>query len=433
MSIALLPSGSFQVYPCNDIFKTQEKIAYANSLIQKCLRIAYTILSIIVIPLGIARLTVYIVSKIAPSNIIPGIGLYNLDVLLAKFKTKPTETLQDEIQYLQHLHHFRDQFIADPTNKAKQVTITTADGVELDACSITSPSQAPAGVQKWIVYFHGHKSCYEGQMSELKLIAVKTGANVLSANYRGIMRSKGTPSCSHDLVLDGEAQIQYLLSLGVAKENILLHGWSLGGAVATEVASNHQEKGHEINLCNERSYANLIELLKTRLPKIFGSTIKNIIGFSAGIFLHAAGWQFDGVKNFQKINGQKWIIYSKEDGFSKYSASLYKGLKEAMMTKDDRNIKKQRVKSRNTSGKPKIKDYDQYYKPKNTHNLSYAQNRNRADIVKKNGIAIHCKPISATKEVFERYVLQAKAALKIKTTLSTFQTFKSYLEYLLPF
>jgi alpha/beta superfamily hydrolase len=54
-----------------------------------------------------------------------------------------------------------------------------------------------------------------------------------------VSRSKGQPKRGHDLVLDGLACMDLLLKRGIKSNNILIHGHSMGGAVATHVRAFH--------------------------------------------------------------------------------------------------------------------------------------------------------------------------------------------------
>src|SRR5262249_40432532 len=136
----------------------------------------------------------------------------------------------------------------------------------------------PADQQKWIIFLNGNGGCYEENLYKLVKESNATGANVLSGNYRGVMRSEGKATCAHHLVLDAEAMIQFLLDKGVQPKNIMIHGWSLGGAVATEVATYHQEQDNAMSICSDRSLASIADVIKAIIPGKLGWLISKLPG-----------------------------------------------------------------------------------------------------------------------------------------------------------
>lgn len=91
---------------------------------------------------------------------------------------------------------------------------------------------------KWMLHCHGNS----GNISHLRHIislCQRQGLNLLVFDYRGYGKSPGRPSPKR-ICEDGEAAYEYLTQhLEVAPERIVVWGESLGGAVATHVASKH--------------------------------------------------------------------------------------------------------------------------------------------------------------------------------------------------
>ncbi len=419
MTIPALPAPIFHVSEKMDIFKTKQNLIESNTITQKCYRVAYLIFSIIVFPVGIARAIVFIAKQIIPKLMVPAITIFNT-------KNNGIVPLSDVIVQADML---REKFIANPLNNSKQVTLQTADEINLDACIIESSHQKATSPeqQKWLIFFTGNAGCYEFSLDDLKGTSEMAGVNVLAANYRGVMRSQGSPTCSQDLVLDGEAQVQFLLSQGVTPENILLHGWSLGGAVAAEVASNHPG----MHLFSDRSFSDISAVLK--------AWISNTLGYVGGKIADKASWRFDSIKNFQKIQGHKIIFHSKEDAVIRYQASLYKGLKEVQMTAADRKLKSERsiakaafknVKNNSTNKTKKFKDYNQDYKPKNDQRLLFtSKNLTRAEIIKEHGHDIHCRPLNET-GYYLKYIetIQYVLNIELPENKPTFSSSQSILQ-----
>ncbi|WP_284452776.1 alpha/beta hydrolase [Parachlamydia acanthamoebae] len=232
-------------------------------------------------------------------------------------------------------------------------TIQTADGVKLDTMTITHASEAAKDPkdQKWLVFFNGNGMTYEEMVPELQILFGRLGVNIYTGNYRGVGYSEKSPSKAEDLVIDGEAMVQYLLNQGIQPENIVLYGWSLGGAVATHVAALHQneefpEKG--IRLVNDRSFSTLKKEVSHLLP---------VIGGLASRLIGPLKWNLNSLENWKKIdNNNKALLFHKDDPVIPYKASLYKGLKESSMSEDDKKAKKERRKF-----KAKKRDYDKNY------------------------------------------------------------------------
>lgn len=288
-----LPVTKFQVQPEDDIFNVKQTEAKRNRTSAKVKRVVLWILSILIVPIALARLTAmgfrYLVSRI----ILPASSPFFMN-----FSKRDLAQLSRE----------REKLLADPANHAEQVTVETADGVKLDTVAIEHPDQKnlPAYEQKWILKFDGNGSYYEAHLKNALQLSRETGASFYTGNYRGVIRSEGRAKRAQDLILDGEAMLQYLLQKGVRPENILIHGHSLGGGVGTAVAARHPG----VNLCNDRSFA----------------SIKAVVGPIIGKLIER--WNFDSVKNYQAVSGEKFILFSSKDKVINCSASLFKKLWE---------------------------------------------------------------------------------------------------------
>lgn len=168
---------------------------------------------------------------------------------------------------------------------------------------------------------NGNAISYEEQLYGLKEVSNATGANIMNCNYRGVMESQGSAQSSRDLQRDGEAMIQFLLEQGIPPDNILVHGWSLGGAVATSLVKLYQDKGIQMHLCSDRSFSSFPDFLKNILPKCLVGIITKIVA--------AAGWVFNASNDFNQIVSSKFIIHAKRaDRVIPYEASVYKQVKK---------------------------------------------------------------------------------------------------------
>ncbi|MFN4083360.1 MAG: alpha/beta hydrolase [Bacteroidia bacterium] len=92
-----------------------------------------------------------------------------------------------------------------------------------------------------ILYCHGNSNHIDRYWNRAKLLA-HTGSKhrfgVLIFDYRGFGMSEGKPT-ETDLYNDTEAVLKWLLSKGSTSDRLIVYGYSLGSAPATEVAANN--------------------------------------------------------------------------------------------------------------------------------------------------------------------------------------------------
>lgn len=105
------------------------------------------------------------------------------------------------------------------------------DGVTLNGWFI-----ARREARSTLVWFHGNAGNISHRVDNIKLLHEKVKANIFIFDYRGYGRSAGRVS-EAGTYLDGEAALEFVhKQLGIAPEQIILFGRSLGAAVATEMA-----------------------------------------------------------------------------------------------------------------------------------------------------------------------------------------------------
>ena len=112
------------------------------------------------------------------------------------------------------------------------VIFTTEDGVRLDGWFL--PAERPRGV---LLFFHGNGGNISHRLNSLRIFNV-LGLSTFIFDYRGYGRSEGkTPE--QGTYLDAEAAWLYLTAeRGIAKQEIVIFGRSLGGAIAAHLAMN---------------------------------------------------------------------------------------------------------------------------------------------------------------------------------------------------
>lgn len=136
----------------------------------------------------------------------------------------------------------------------EEVNITASDGAQLNALHFKHPNS-----DKLILYFHGNA----GDLSRWGLIAEELlpyGYNVLIMDYRTYGKSTGVLS---EKALQKDAQLFYdWVRNFYESENIVVYGRSLGGNLATYVASQNQVQ----QLVLETPFFNLLDVAKSRFP-----------------------------------------------------------------------------------------------------------------------------------------------------------------------
>ncbi|KAE9405552.1 alpha/beta-hydrolase [Gymnopus androsaceus JB14] len=143
----------------------------------------------------------------------------------------------------------------------EDVTITTSDKISLECYLLrasqrrnrtetpnsshsrlsfrtSSPSVTPRAL---VIMFHGngYHAWHHGYSGQQFL---RLGCDVLLVEYRGYGRSSGVPS-EKGLRRDAQAALEYVISHPeLSRLHIIIHGHSLGGAVAIDLAGRNPEK-----------------------------------------------------------------------------------------------------------------------------------------------------------------------------------------------
>lgn len=112
---------------------------------------------------------------------------------------------------------------------AHDVWIETSDHVRLHGWMVR-----PEGARWVTLFLHGNAGNVTHRAAAIREIAA-AGSAILMLDYRGYGKSEGRPT-EKGLYRDGEAAYTYLLGLGYRSREIILHGESLGTAVAVDLA-----------------------------------------------------------------------------------------------------------------------------------------------------------------------------------------------------
>ena len=112
----------------------------------------------------------------------------------------------------------------------EEIAYGTADGLELSA-----GYKRAVGGMPTILYFHGNGADWQSSVVATDRLT-PAGYGVLAAEYRGYRGNPGRPS-EDGLYEDGRAALGWLEQRGVEPNDVVLVGNSIGGGVATQLAT----------------------------------------------------------------------------------------------------------------------------------------------------------------------------------------------------
>ncbi len=177
---------------------------------------------------------------------------------------------------------------ADYNLPFERLELTTADNTRIMAWALPQENEnAP-----WLVYFHGNGENVSSYLSFTSQIYAM-GVNVLMPEYRGYGESGGQPS-EAGLYEDADASYHYLIDKGVAPENIILYGFSLGSGVATDLASRQEVGG----LILEAAFTSLLDAARAIYRFVPNGIMSN---------------RFDSLEKISDVDAPTLFLHSRGD------------------------------------------------------------------------------------------------------------------------
>ncbi len=153
----------------------------------------------------------------------------------------------------------KSELIAAPDDYGlafEDVSLLTADDVKLHGWFI--PAGKPRGA---VLFCHGNGGNISYRLDTLKILH-EMGLSVLIFDYRGYGRSDGAPS-ERGTYLDAQAAWDFLTKDKLfAPGSIIIHGRSLGGAIAAHLAKDNLPAG----LIVESSFSSATDIGVEKLP-----------------------------------------------------------------------------------------------------------------------------------------------------------------------
>lgn len=174
------------------------------------------------------------------------------------------------------------------------ISLATSDNLLLDGWYL------PAKESKQVIlFFHGNGGNISHRGDTLKIFH-SLGLNILIIDYRGYGKSEGIMS-EQGSYLDAMTAWNYLINKrGFEPHEIILFGRSLGGAVATELATHVDEKA----LIVESTFSSVNDMASMMMPFI-----------SKLVYLR---YNFNTVKIINQIKSPLLLMHSKDDDIVPY-------------------------------------------------------------------------------------------------------------------
>lgn len=191
-----------------------------------------------------------------------------------------------------------------PSFPYTQIELPRADGARQFAWRMerdhTGTNGHGAGL--WVLFLHGNASTVASRMNVKHYTRLRElGLNVLAAEYRGYNGLDGVPS-EASVGADARAGYDYLLShKHVEPQRVVIFGWSLGAAVAVDLASQVPQAG----VILEGAAASIAAIGQQQYPM-----------FPVRLIIRNP---FDAIKKVGRIHSPMLFLHSPEDMIVPYA------------------------------------------------------------------------------------------------------------------
>ncbi len=185
-----------------------------------------------------------------------------------------------------------------------QVMLPRADRVQQFAWAMERDKSRPVEPEDeiWLLFLHGNASTIGSRMNVAHYGRLRDlGVNVLAPEYRGYNGLDGVPS-EASVGADARAGYDYLLSHKLVQpERVVIFGWSLGAAVAVDLASQVAQAG----VILEGAPASIAAIGQQQYPL-----------FPVRLIMRNP---FDAIKKVGRIHSPMLFLHSAEDTIVPYA------------------------------------------------------------------------------------------------------------------
>jgi len=143
-----------------------------------------------------------------------------------------------------------------------EIFITTPDNFKLQAYFVKHQHSKEVPT---ILYFHGNAGNLSYRLPNIKhLHGSDVGCNIFILSYRGYGKSEGTPT-EQGLQIDAQTALDYLLgNPDIDTNKIVAFGRSLGGAVATKLTADNEDKIAALMI--ENTFTSIPDMIDVVMP-----------------------------------------------------------------------------------------------------------------------------------------------------------------------
>lgn len=175
----------------------------------------------------------------------------------------------------------------------EDVQITASDAVKLHGWYLPVK-----GSRQVVLFFHGNAGNISHRGESLAIFN-SIGLNVLIVDYRGYGKSEGSAS-EQGFYRDAMAAWQYLITQGFKSGDIIIFGRSLGGAVATQLATQVKPRA----LILESTFSSTRDMIDRMMP-------------FASKFVYMR-YSFNTEETIKRVTSPVLVMHSKSDEIVPY-------------------------------------------------------------------------------------------------------------------
>jgi len=190
-----------------------------------------------------------------------------LALALATAQARPVfGSLQTSVVFPGHVTQGQPSAMVDPRPGTELVKLSTTDGEQIVA--LFGPALTPQGepdpraaARPTMLFFYGNGECLNNTLGQFQHFR-ELGLNVLVPDYVGYGMSTGPPS-EVGCYATADAAYEHLVKRrDVDPHKIVIAGWSLGAAVAVDLAARKPSSG----LATFSAFTNLVEMSRHAFP-----------------------------------------------------------------------------------------------------------------------------------------------------------------------
>lgn len=208
----------------------------------------------------------------------------------------PGSAFKKGSQKFEELHtNFYSQDAATKQNFTIDVSTDELLSQRIDAVMFTNNKQNLYDPERTYVVVAGD-GCYEQMDFSLEPFITAHGINVVAFNPLGIGKSTGATNGPEDYQVALHAVIDKLRDQGVDTKNIILVGNDFGAGMASIVADEYQQGGHDIKVMLVKDDA--------KLNNIYGKSVPRIGGFIYRALVQLFGLTVQATQAFNRMNAR---------------------------------------------------------------------------------------------------------------------------------